>query len=308
MIADSTEPRPGWPLNRWETAMFGVLLLSACVRLSVTVRQPIPYGNATGEEVALFLKQLCPDRELSASDEVSASVAVVFHLIRSGEPPVARRAIDFAAEKQFGFATPYVIGRLGSDDPELERAAQHFLRMIAGADYGPDAASWRAWWRDPPKNVFGWSVGWTTLKIAVTGGIALSGLWLMLTGLWRSRPNLAGVGGAFLGVAYFLTFVDVMIWFVGTPYTCTFGGTSITYYRGSVGLEDARIGGTGSGLVAMAAYVLIPFVFLFVCAGLVKDARGRDEGNDKPLPEKEDDRISSEKSPTTVTSPCRTNG
>jgi hypothetical protein len=269
MSANATEPRSVYAMTRGEAAVIGGLLVAACVGVFFTVRTPIPSGDATREGVAKFLKQLYRDREVSPSDRPAAPVAVVFHLIRSGEPAVARRAIAFAAEKQFGSAAPYVIGRLGSDDPELERAAQHFLRTIAGGDYGPDAASWRAWWRDPPKNVLGLSVGWTTLKIAVTGGIALSGLSLML---WRSRRTVAGLGGGFLGIAYFLTFCDLLMRFVGTPYTCTFGGISITYYIKPIGLEDARIGGAGLVFLAMAGFVLVPFVLVLVYHVLVKEA------------------------------------
>ncbi|MCI0741530.1 MAG: hypothetical protein L0Y72_21050 [Gemmataceae bacterium] len=176
-------------------------------------------------------------------------------------------------------AAPYVIGRLGSDDPELERAAQHALWTFAGGDYGPDAASWRAWWRDPPKNVFGWSVGWTTLKIVVTGGIALGGLSLMLIGLWRSRGAVAAVGGTFLVVAYFLAFIELTDAF-RERWTCTFGSTRITYYAVQpVGLEDSKVeGGPGLVLVGLAIWVLIPLVLLLVYSALVKDARGRDEG------------------------------
>lgn len=305
MSADATEPGPAYLMTRGETAVIGGLLVATCVGVFVTVRSPIPSGDVTGEEAALFLKQLHPDREVSPrpSGNASAQVAVVFHLIRSGEPAVARRAIEFAAEKQLGSAAPYVIGRLGSDDPELERAAQHFLRTIAGGDYGPDAGSWRAWWRDPPKAVFGLSVGWTTLKVAVTGGIALSGLWLMLIGRRLSRRTVAALGGVFLGIAYFLTCSELMARFVGTPYTCTFGPTRVTYYIKPIGLEDARMGGTGLGRVAIAAFVLV-----LVYHGLVKEARCRDERKYKPLHEKEDSRISSGKGPTTVTSPFRTSG
>jgi hypothetical protein len=281
---DSTEPRTAYPLTVGKTAMVGVILVGACVGVSaaVTFRAPIPDGNATGEEVVVFLKQVYPDREVSPKTPIAspyglhgAAVAVVFHLIRSGEPAVARRALDFAAEKQFGSAAPYVIGRLGSDDPELERAAQDFLRTIAGRDYGPDAASWRAWWRDPPLNRYGLSVGWTTLKIAVTGAIALFGLLLMLI-CWRSRPPVAAVGGAFLGIAYFLAFVHVTMRFSSQPHTCTFGSIHITYYSGPIGLEDARIGGAGFGLLAMASFVLVPLGLVLVYHVLVKDARGRD--------------------------------
>src|SRR5262245_24698705 len=310
MISDSTEARPACPLTLGKTALIGVFLVAACVGVLVgmTFATPIPSSNATDDDVVLFLKQLYPDRELVRTKHplgrASASLAVVLHLIRSGEPAVARRAIHFAAEKRFASAAPYVIGRLGSDDAELERAAQDALRTLAGGDYGPDAGSWRAWWRDPPTNVLGLSVGWNTLKIVVTGAIALFGLSLTLVGPCLSRQNLTAVGGAFLGVAYFLAFVHVAMWFSGERYTCTFGSIRITYYVSPVGLEDAKIGGVGLGLVAMAAFVLVPFVLLLVYQGLVKDARGRDEVN-KPLPEKEVDRSGSEKGPTTVTSPCR---
>src|SRR5262249_33147984 len=262
MSADNTEPRSAYPMTPGETALISGLLVAACVGIVFTVRTPILSGNATRDEVAVFLKQLYPDREVSPSDKAAAPVAVVFHLIRSGEPAVARRAIDFAGEKQFGSAAPYVIGRLGSDDPELERAALDFLRAIAGGDYGPDAASWRAWWRDPPRNLFGLSVGWNTLKISVTGAIALSGLSLMLSGRARPRWPLAVVGVVFLGIAYFLSFVDVTTRLVGTPYTCTFGSIRVTYYIKPIGLEDARIGGVGLELLAMAAFVLVPFVLV----------------------------------------------
>jgi hypothetical protein len=309
MAADATEPRPAYPLTAGQTAV--VVLVAACVGIAIahTLATPmppsnVPPSNVMVDEVTLFLKQLYPDREV-ISDEPgipTAPFAVVLHLIRSAEPAVARRAIEFAAEKQIGSASPYVIGRLGSDDPELERAAQHFLRTIAGGDYGPDAASWRAWWRNPPKNVFGWSVGWTTLKIVVYGGIALGGLSLMLIGLWRSRGAVAAVGGSFLVVAYFLAFVDLTSALIGQRFTCTFGSIRITYYIRPSGLEDAKIGGAGLGLVAPAVWVLIPFVLLLVYSALVKEARGRDEGNDKASYEKEDDRTGSEKGP------CRTNG
>jgi hypothetical protein len=164
--------------------------------------------------------------------------------------------------------------------------------------------------RNPPKNVFGWSVGWTTLKIVVTGGIALAALSVMLIGLWRSRGTVAAVGGAFLVVAYFQAFVEVVDALVAAErWTCTFGSTRITYYSEQpIGLEDSKIGGPGLVFLVLAAWVLIPFVLLLVYSALVKEARDRGEGNYKPLCDKEDDRTGSEKGPTTVTSPCRTNG
>lgn len=297
MATDTTEPRPAFPLSAGQTIVVGVV--AACVGLAIaaTVRTPMPPSNVLVDEATLFLKQLYPDREVISDEPRSfpdAPRAVVLHLIRSAEPAVARRAIEFAAEKQFWDAAPYVIGRLGSDDPELERAAQHALRTIAGGDYGPDAASWRAWWRNPPKNVFGWSVGWTTLKVVVMGCIALGGLSLMLFGLWRSRPAVAAVGGTFLAVAYFLAFVELTSALVGQRWTCTFGSIRIPYYIRPIGLEDSRIGGAGLVLVFLAAWVLIPFVLLLVYSALVKEARGSGEEN-KPLSEKEVDRSGSER-------------
>jgi hypothetical protein len=289
MADDATEPRPAYPLTAGQTAV--VCLVGACVGLIVghTLATPMPPSNAMVDEVTLFLKQLYPDREVIADEPgiPAAPLAVVLHLIRSAEPAVARRAIEFAAEKRLWGAAPYVIGRLGSDDPALERTAQHALRTIAGGDYGPDAASWRAWWRDPPKNVFGWSVGWTTLKIVVTGGITLAGLSLMLIGLLRSRGTVAAMGGLFLFLAYFLAIIELSGALVGQRWTCTFGSTRITYYSEQpVGLEDARIGGAGLGLVFPAAWVLVPLVLALVYHALVKEARGRDKGNDRPLDEK----------------------
>src|SRR5436309_2192281 len=89
----------------------------------------------TFQGLRAFLKELFPEREVEPEGDRHGPVAVIYELIRSGEPRVARRAIDFAAEQRFGYAAPYVIERLGSGDAELERAAQDFLRTIAGRDY-----------------------------------------------------------------------------------------------------------------------------------------------------------------------------
>src|SRR5262249_14896653 len=116
--------------------------------------QPIPSGRENCEKARVFLKEQVPDRAVAADGsktrnaQLTAPVAVIYELIRSGEPEVAQRAIEFAAEQRFGYAAPYVIGRLGSGDPELESNAQNYLRTIAGGDYGPDAESWREWWHD----------------------------------------------------------------------------------------------------------------------------------------------------------------
>lgn len=70
------------------------------------------------------------------ADDSTAAVAVVFALIRSGDKIAARQAIDFAAENNFGNASPYVIERLESDDEELRRSAHAFLTRVARQDFG----------------------------------------------------------------------------------------------------------------------------------------------------------------------------
>jgi hypothetical protein len=89
-------------LTPGETALTGVLIVAACVGVFLTARTPIPIVSATEEEGILFLKQLFLDRELTPDPfpqmRAAAPFAVVLHLIRSGEPAVARRAIEFAAE------------------------------------------------------------------------------------------------------------------------------------------------------------------------------------------------------------------
>src|SRR5438105_14320209 len=161
MSGDSAQNQTAAPLTTRQKALFvGILAVSGLLWF-VSLDTPIPSGTENREKARAFLKEQFPDREVSPHDSASphdrliAPVAVVYELIRSGEPEVARRAIGFAAEQRFGYAAPYVIGRLGSGDPELERAAQDYLRTIAGRDHGPDAESWRASWRDPPRKLLG---------------------------------------------------------------------------------------------------------------------------------------------------------
>jgi hypothetical protein len=65
---------------------------------------------------------------------------VVFHLIRSGEPGVARQAIDFAAARGLGIATPSVIGRLEDQAPGVRQSARAFLVAIGGEEPVPHDA------------------------------------------------------------------------------------------------------------------------------------------------------------------------
>src|SRR5262249_9891218 len=146
---DTTQSQTPPRLTPWQQALSVGILVAAGVLWFTSHEPPIPSGKENKEKARAFLKEQFPDREVSPHDSRNAPVAAVYELIGSGEPEVARRAIGFAAEEQFGYATPYVIGRLGSGDPELERAAQDYLRTITGRDHGPDAAAWRAWWRDP---------------------------------------------------------------------------------------------------------------------------------------------------------------
>jgi hypothetical protein len=228
-----------------------------------------------------FLKERFPDRELSTPPDCDrAAVAVVFHLIRSGSLEVARRAIEFATEQRYGYAAPYVIGRLGSGDVELEHAAQTYLRTIAGRDYGPDAASWRLWWRDPPLELYGIaSVGHTTLRIVMPATLAIVGFAVLaVCRRWRLEAAV-GLAGALLTVAWFFVY-----WFLSTQhlnpayYTCTFGSSQIAYFagRGSVvGLEDAQVAGSGYPHLATVVFLFGAWVIRVACkavggGGIVK--------------------------------------
>jgi hypothetical protein len=228
----------------------------------VSLQSPIPNGKANRDHARPFLKELFPQRILEPADSVTAPVAAIFEVIRSDEPELARRAIDFAAEQEFGYAAPYVIARLGSGDPELERAAQDFLRRIAGADHGPLAQSWQAWWRDPQQRWFGVPVPQTTFSLAVPVLAGLLGAWL----LWRGALEF---GSALLVLGWFTGCVLSMIRLVGSADTAYFGARRIIYHadHGAViGLEDAKVGGTGLLSALMATYLLVPMVTATVYA------------------------------------------
>jgi hypothetical protein len=256
MSADTTQSRTAAPLTRPQKALCFAVLGAGALLWVVSLPSPIPSGGQENRDKArAFLKERFPDREVSPHDSATAPVAVVYELIRSGEPPVARQAIDFAAEQRFGHAAPYVIDRLGSDDPKLERAAQDFLRAVTGRDHGPDADAWRAWWRDPPRKLLGVvSVGHTTLTIAIPAALALAGVCLMVAG-WRGRRWVAELGPPLVGLALLMGCFLIATRLGGNSQTCTFGPGEVTYYvvnRDVVGLEDARVGGMGHWIVLCA--------------------------------------------------------
>jgi hypothetical protein len=251
--------------------------VAAGVLWFVSLRTPIPSGTENREKARAFLKEQFPGREVSPTEEsphhtLTAPVAVVYELIRSGEPGVARRAIAFAAEQEFGYAAPYVIGRLGSGDPGLERAAQDFLRTIAGGDYGPGAGSWRAWWRDPPRTFLGVaSVGQTTLTIAIPATMALAGVLLRAVGRMGRRWAAVELGSPLVGFAWLMGCFLVGMRLGGDPHTCTFGSSPITYYEGHgtvVGLEDAKVGGMGGWILWTAVCVFGGLALMLACTAL----------------------------------------
>ncbi len=233
-----------------------------------TGTSPIPHGKEDREQAAAFLKQHFPDRELRPDMEgsVTAPVAAVFHIIRHGNADEATKAIQFAAEQDFGYASPYVIERLENDDLELREAARDFLRKIAGTDYGPKTKAWSAWWNDPPRNLLGVAtVGHDTVQLGLPIGSGLLGLLLFIVGTHFQKEVFSAFGTVLLVLGWFLLFASMGIQFVGSFDTCTFGGTEIVYHQGHgivEGLEDAKVGGVGLWLLLCLAYVAIPFVLV----------------------------------------------
>ncbi len=270
MSGDGVPSKTERPLTRGQKVLLACAFLALLVWI-FSLRTPIPSGKENRAKASAFLKQQFPDREVSPRDSVTAPVALVYDLIRSGEPEVARRAIEFAADQRFGYAAPYVIERLGSGDAELERAAQAFLREIAGGDYGPGAESWRAWWRA--------AAGLSTFAVAVPAALALGGVSLMAVGGGARRAALVRLGVPLVGVSWFMACCLTMLRLVGSPETCTFGASRITYYAehgAVVGLEDARVGGAGLLILLVAVFMVLGFAVV-TCARLI-DRRSRAAG------------------------------
>lgn len=258
----------------WQFALIAVAVVGVFgSSIAWMAMWPIPRGNQNSDQAAAFLKQQFPKRELSYHNswlDSTAPVAVVFHLIRHGKPGDAKKAIDFAAGQEFGYASPYVIERLESDDPELRRAARNFLRRIASEDYGPNAAPWKAWWRDPPRSLLGIAtVGYNTFQIGVPLVSFLGGALLFLIGLMMRWDFVSGYGGLLMVLGCFVGFGVTSSELVGSFDVCTFGETEITYHQGHgivEGLEDAKVGGMGLGLLLVAAYCGVGFTLIVVFA------------------------------------------
>jgi hypothetical protein len=279
MSGDGVPSKTEIPLSRGEKALLAGAIVVLLLWTS-SIWPPIPSGRENRTKAGAFLREHFPDRGVSPRESDLAPVAVVYDLIRSAEPEIARQSIEFASDQRFGFAAPYVIERLGSGDPELERAAQTFLQTIAGGDYGPGAESWRAWWRDPPPNVDGTApFGHNTVAIAVPAAFALIGVLLIAGSAMVRRARFLRLGVPLVLMACFMATGLTTFRLVGHPDTCSFGSKHITYYRVGIdviGLEDARVGGIGLLLLLLAGY-LLALVALFACGKLVerrcRDAR-----------------------------------
>lgn len=272
MSADAPAKKPAVEMTRGQKAFVFVAVGLGVLLWIVTINSPIPSGAENREKARPFLKEQFADREVSPGDSVTAPVAAVFELIRSGQPDEARRAIDFARDQRFGYAAPYVIERLGSGDPELERAAQDYLRTISGRDHGADADAWRAWWRDPPKNLLVASIGQSTLKVGIPVFYALAGIVLLAIGRMRRRPKVGELAVPLVIVAWFMAITTTAMQLVGSSSTCTFGPSHITYYAEHgrvVGLEDARAGGAALWIGLIAVWIVGGLALMVVCAVVI---------------------------------------
>jgi len=235
----------------------------------VSLGTPIPSARENRGRTAAFLEQLCPDRVLTPAEGSTEPVASLFHLIRTAEPEVARPAIEFAAEHKFGHAAPYVIQRLGSSDAALEATAQGFLRTIAGAEHGPDADGWRAWWRNPPRDLLGVVVGEQTLAFGFPMIMVLFGVFLLVSGGRWHIPNVSFAGGLLLVLVWFNLFGLGMTRLMAKHSSCTFSSSRINYYssHGTVlGLEDARLAGEWMVFVLIAAFAIGQFLLAWAIA------------------------------------------
>lgn len=268
------------PYAEWRWLSTRLIVVMFLLTLLVPVGNPIPSTKRGRGKARPFVASLYPDRPVAPEDSLTAPVAVVFHLIRSGEPGVARQAIDFAAESGFGTAAPYVIERLEDADPEVRESARAFLVGIAGEDRGPSIDAWRAWWRNPPHALLGvLGVGHTTYVYALPALVALAAFLLWGIGRLRGGPPLSwAFAWTAFACAWFMGFFVLAIRLLGGGEEGTFGGERIAYHvsHGTVlGLEDSRLGGGGLFLALGAAYVLAPALILGVGYFVVSSRRPR---------------------------------
>jgi hypothetical protein len=250
----------------------GLLLfffLSSFLGCNLFLIEPIPpRWHQQRDKVKPFLDKLCPDQAASiAKDDSLGAVAALYHVIRSGDDEAAYQAIIFAGQNGFGYGCPYAIERLENGDPKLREAAASYLKAIAGADYGPSAESWRAWWRDPPRNLFGLEIGQWTLRVETPILILLWGLILGAAASLAARKLL---------LHYFCLVALVLAWFqcltvafhwVAGLGTCTFGAETIKYWKTHgivLGLEDANYYEDKVYVVVLAMIIwLLPVWTLF---------------------------------------------
>jgi hypothetical protein len=274
----------GKKLTPKQTAVFCVVAFSFFAVMVASLGTPISKGTASRQQTLAFLGELLPEHDLTTLKGSYDPDAVLFHLIRTGEPEIAQRAIGFAAEHRFGYAMPYVIQRLGSDDPELNETALRYLREITGVDLGSGASAWRAWWRNPPRTILGLTIGETTFAIGLPTLLLTAGMTFLIIGQrWRlERASVFAV--AFLAMTWFNLYNLAMTRLIGKHHECTIGSTRIGYFSGKgkvVGLEDARLAGEWFVFVVLATFIIGPFLFASVYAAVtgwtpVKPAPGKE--------------------------------
>src|SRR5688572_14356137 len=91
---DAAQPPKITGQQKLLVAAVGVLFFTWLLWLG-TAR--LPTGKENRRKARDFLKEVYPQRLLAPEDSVTAPVAALFQVIRTGEPAVSRRAIDFAA-------------------------------------------------------------------------------------------------------------------------------------------------------------------------------------------------------------------
>jgi hypothetical protein len=266
----SAEPR----LTKWQSAAV-VLAVGGVLTLWLfwTATWPIPRGRDNRNHAAPYLKAAFPDRPLTAdfAESNTAPVAAVFHVIRRGRPDKAAKAIAFAGEQEFGFASPYVIDRLESRDPRLRTVSRRFLQKMSGVDLGPRASDWKSWWRNPPRSILGIvTVRYNSFHFAIPVTALVVGAVVLTINRRRQADFAERLGALLLLVGWFLLILTLGLHLVGGFETCTWGETQIAYYSDHgivLGLEDARTGGFGLWLLLVAAWLVGPFaaVLLWEC-------------------------------------------
>src|SRR5260370_31785517 len=111
----------------------GLLLfffLSSFLGCNLFLIEPIPpRWHQQREKAKPFLYKLCPEQAASISrDDSLGAVAALYHVIRSGDDDTAYQAIVFPGHNGIGYACPYAIERLESDDPRLREAASSYFK------------------------------------------------------------------------------------------------------------------------------------------------------------------------------------